>query len=181
MGRSREAEEASAAGDDNTFDDADSSYLAMGTRGGNKLLGHIFSCCQDDARRSIHRAWGVTVLFMITFLVIAFIEGKHIQQDGDAPMSLVIAAYYTAFLHLIIIILGTFVLKRFSTAFTVGCFLGVTAIVSQQNLLMFVAFINYQHGDSYSNAIFADLALALFMLMGFFTLILGHFRDQIIE
>mmetsp|Transcript_23214 Transcript_23214/g.48216 ORF Transcript_23214/g.48216 Transcript_23214/m.48216 type:complete len:97 (-) Transcript_23214:291-581(-) len=96
-------------------------------------------------------------------------------------MSLVIAAYYTAFLHLIIIILGTFVLKRFSTAFTVGCFLGVTAIVSQQNLLMFVAFINYQHGDSYSNAIFADLALALFMLMGFFTLILGHFRDQIIE
>ncbi len=76
MGRSRETEDVSAAGDDYTFDDADTSYVAMGTRGGNKLLGSIFSCCQDDARRSIHRAWGLTVLFMIAFLVIACIEGE---------------------------------------------------------------------------------------------------------
>ena len=116
----------------------------------------------------------------IVFLLY-FSKGSKLQEDADASTALEIAAYYTAFLHLILIVLGTFVLKRFATSFTVGCFLGVTVVLSQQNLLMFACFFRYQHGDGYANAIFADLAFVLFGLLGFFSLILGHFRNKIIE
>ena len=53
-------------------------------------------------------------------------------------------------------------------------------VVSQQNLLLFAAFVRYQHGNVVSNVIFAYLALALFLLLTFFSLILGHFRHYII-
>ena len=85
-----------------------------------------------------------------------------LQEVGTgASVALEIASYWSAALHLILAILGTFILKRFSTAFTVGCFLGVTVVVSQQNLLLFAAFYHYQHGNPMFNLIFADLALAL--------------------
>lgn len=103
------------------------------------------------------------------------------QEVGTgASLALEIASYWSALLHLVLAVLGTFILKRFSTAFTVGCFLGVTVVVSQQNLLLFAAFYHYQHGNAGFNLIFADLALALFLILTFFSLILGHFRHYII-
>ncbi len=91
-----------------------------------------------------------------------------------------IASIWSAILHLFLSILGTFILKRFSTAFTVGCFLGLTVVISQQNLLLFAAFYHYGHGDAVFNVIFADLAFALFAVLTFFSLILGHFRHYVI-
>ena len=108
------------------------------------------------------------------------IQANKLREDADATLTLQVAAYYSAFVHLLLMILGTFVLKRFSTAFTVGCFLGVTLILSQQNLLMFAAFFNYSHGDGATNKVFANLSLMLFLCLGFFTLIMGHFKDKII-
>ena len=106
---------------------------------------------------------------------------SKLQEVGtSASKALEIASYWSAILHLLLAIIGTFILKRFSTAFTVGCFLGVTVVVSQQNLLMFAAFYHYQHGNSVTNVIFADLGFALFMILTFFSLILGHFRHHII-
>ena len=106
---------------------------------------------------------------------------SKLQEVGtSASLALEIASYWSALLHIILSILGTFILKRFSTAFTVGCFLGVTVVVSQQNLLLFMSFHRYQHGNAMFNWIFADLALALFFILTFFSLILGHFRHHII-
>ena len=108
-------------------------------------------------------------------------QASKLQEVGtSASTALEIASYWSAILHLLLAILGTFILKRFSTAFTVGCFLGVTVVVSQQNLLMFAAFYHYQHGNAITNVIFADLGFALFMILTFFSLILGHFRHHII-
>lgn len=53
-------------------------------------------------------------------------------------------------------------------------------IITQQNLFMFAAFIRYQHGSVMGNVIFADLAFALFGLLMFFSLMLGHFRHYVI-
>ena len=91
-----------------------------------------------------------------------------------------VASIWSAILPLLLSILGTFVLKRFSTAFTIGCFLGLTIVISQQNLLLFAAFYHYGHGDRVFNVIFADLAFALFVALTFFSLILGHFRNYVI-
>mmetsp|Transcript_10391 Transcript_10391/g.18757 ORF Transcript_10391/g.18757 Transcript_10391/m.18757 type:complete len:187 (+) Transcript_10391:146-706(+) len=173
----------SAGGDDTyTYDDTVGTDAEMtAQKKGNPILKRLFASCEDDALGSVHRAWAVTVLFMVIFLVVSCIEATKLQEDdSNASLALEIAAYWSALLHLILAIIGTFILKRFSTAFTVGCFLGVTTVVSQQNLLLFAAFYRYQHGNPTFNLIFADLALALFVILTFFSLILGHFRHHII-
>ena len=123
------------------------------------------------------------LITMLTNYVITIIyqpTANQISDDEEVSNALCIASYWSAFLHLTFAILGTFVLKRFSTAFAVGCFLGCSVVISQQNLFMFAAFIKYQHGSVFGNVIFADLAFALFGLLTFFSLILGHFRHYII-
>ena len=105
---------------------------------------------------------------------------NKLREDVTSTRTLQVAAYYSAAIHLILVILGTFVLKRFATAFTVGSFLGVTLVLSQQNLLMFAAFFKYGHGDHGTNLLFANLSFMLFLCLGFFSAILGHFKDEII-
>mmetsp|Transcript_3089 Transcript_3089/g.6791 ORF Transcript_3089/g.6791 Transcript_3089/m.6791 type:complete len:183 (-) Transcript_3089:452-1000(-) len=167
-------------GDTYTYDDT-ATEMTPGKKKSNPILGRLFSSCEDDALGSVHRAWAVTVLFMVVFFVVSIVEATKLQDVGTgASLALEIASYWSAVLHLTLAILGTFILKRFSTAFTVGCFLGVTVVVSQQNLLLFAAFYHYQYGNATFNLIFADMALALFMILTFFSLILGHFRHHII-
>ena len=139
---------------------------------------------KNQARRGDHYLFSMfSLLFHLPYSnsVSYLCSARRLNDEATgASVALQIASYWSAVLHLILAILGTFILKRFSTAFTVGCFLGVTVVVSQQNLLLFAAFVRYQHGDLVSNVIFAYLALALFLLLSFFSLILGHFRHQII-
>ena len=90
------------------------------------------------------------------------------------------AAVWTGIIQLIIAILGTFILKRFPTSFSVGFFIGLIVIVAQQNLIMFATFRDYGAGSVTSNHIFANLALSLFIMYSFFALILGHFRERIL-
>lgn len=169
-----------STGGDDTYDDTVGSEMTRQKKS-NPILKRLFVSCEEDALGSVHRAWAVTVLFMVLFFVVSCIEATKLQDmDSSASIALEIAAYWSALLHLILAVTGTFILKRFSTAFTVGCFLGVTTVVSQQNLLLFAAFYHYQHGNQMFNLIFADLALALFMVLTFFSLILGHFRHYII-
>jgi len=95
-------------------------------------------------------------------------------------MALRIASVWTAIIQFTMAILGTFILKRFPTSFSVGFFLGLVVIVAQQNLVLFATFHSYRHGTVHSNHIFANLALSLFCLYTFFALILAHFRGSIL-
>lgn len=183
MVRAQHADDGTSAGGDADTYTYDGTLTEENTRPKkrNPILKRLFASCEDDALGSVHRAWAVTVLFMIVFLIASIVEASKLQDVGSsASLALEIAAYWSAFFHLILAVLGTFILKRFSTAFTVGCFLGITVVVSQQNLLLFVSFYHYQHGNSMYNMIFADLALALCLILAFFSLILGHFRHHII-
>ena len=58
-------------------------------------------------------------------------------------MALKIASAWTAVIQFSMAILGTFILKRFPTSFSVGFFLGLVLIVAQQNLVLFGTFHNY--------------------------------------
>ncbi|KAL7551310.1 hypothetical protein ACHAWF_014498 [Thalassiosira exigua] len=181
MARTEYPDDGTSAGGDDTYTYDDTVTETSRQKKGNPVLKRLFASCEDDALGSVHRAWAVTVLFMVVFFIVSCIEATKLQEVGSgASLALEIAAYWSAFLHLILAILGTFILKRFSTAFTVGCFLGVTVVVSQQNLLLFASFYHYKYGNTTFNLIFADLALALFMILTFFSLILGHFRHHVI-
>ncbi|KAL3775721.1 hypothetical protein ACHAW5_002933 [Stephanodiscus triporus] len=99
---------------------------------------------------------------------------------GAAVLRLLMASCWLAALHLILVILGTFILKRFLLSFTVGCCLGLTVVTSQQDLLLCAAFYHNNRGDPVYIVIFANLAFALFGVLMFFSLILGHFWNYVI-
>ena len=46
------------------------------TRKSNPILTKLFAPCEDDALGSVHRAWAVTVLFMVIFFVVSVFEGE---------------------------------------------------------------------------------------------------------
>ena len=43
----------------------------------NPILSKLFMTCENDALGSVHRAWAVTVLFMVVFFIVAIIEGEY--------------------------------------------------------------------------------------------------------
>lgn len=83
-------------------------------------------------------------------------------------------------MHVLLGILGTFVLKRFPTNFAVGCFLGWTLVTAHQNLITSVVFRGYSYGRPSTNVIFASLGFMVFLVLTFFTLILFHFKADIV-
>ena len=95
-------------------------------------------------------------------------------------MALTIAASWTGIIQLTTAILGTFVLKRFPTSFSLRFFLGFLIIVAQQNLILHTTFRSYRHGSVAANEAFADLALALFFVYGVFASLLFHFREHVL-
>ena len=102
----------------------------------------------------------------------------HLQSDGGSK-ALVIGSVWTGLMHLILGILGTFVLKRFPTSFAIGFFLGTVVIVANQDLILFGTFHGYRFG-SRTNHVFANLMFVIFLVLAFFALILFHFKQHIV-
>lgn len=68
--------------DDATYDDAtyDEQTQVDYIRGkGHGILSKMFSSCAEDPQGSVHRAWGITLLFIVIFFIMAFVEGKSMQ------------------------------------------------------------------------------------------------------
>lgn len=42
------------------------------------ILGKLFVSCSADPRGSVHRAWGISLLFVVLYFVLAVIESKSI-------------------------------------------------------------------------------------------------------
>lgn len=100
-------------------------------------------------------------------------------QHTKASVALRTVAIWTAVIQFVMIIVGTFIIKRFSTSFSVGFLLGIVIVVSQQYLLLAVTFWNNNYGSWAQNVAFANLAFGLFVLYSIFAMILGFFRESI--
>lgn len=71
----------SAGGDDTyTYDDTTMTGESRYKKG-LPILRKLFASCEDDALGSVHRAWAVTVLFMVVFFVVSIIEGEMLKMD----------------------------------------------------------------------------------------------------
>ncbi len=102
------------------------------------------------------------------------------QQSGDGSVALIIAAVWTGLIHLALGVLGTFVLKRFPTSFSVGFFLGVLVVLANQNIILFASFHKYSQGSTRSNQVFASLGFVLFVVLSFMSLLLFHFKHEVV-
>ena len=101
-------------------------------------------------------------------------------KNNDGSWALVIASIWTGLVHLTLGVLGTFVLKRFPTSFSVGFLLGVLVVLANQNLIMFSTFSSYSQGSYSSNHAFASLGFTLFVVLSFMSLLLFHFKTDIV-
>lgn len=101
-------------------------------------------------------------------------------QTNKGSKALLIASIWTGIVHLALAVLGTFVLKRFPTSFSVGFFLGVMVVLANQNLILFGTFYGYKHGNTATNHIFGCVGFSLFLILSFFSLLLFHFKTSIV-
>lgn len=143
------------------------------------ILAKLFSSCAPDPRGSVHRAWGISLLFVVLYFVLAVIEMLKLHQN-DGSIALIIAAVWTGIVHLGLGVLGTFVLKRFPTSFSVGFLLGVLVVLANQNLILFSTFSSYGQGSAQTNHVFASLGFTLFAVLAFMALLLLHFKQDVV-
>jgi zinc transporter ZupT len=102
------------------------------------------------------------------------------QQSADGSIALIIASVWTGLIHLALGVLGTFVLKRFPTSFSVGFFLGFLLVLANQNIILYASFHKYTQGSAKSNQVFATLGLVLFVVLAFMSLLLVHFKHEVV-
>jgi len=103
-----------------------------------------------------------------------------LHQSGDASIALLVAVIWTGLIHLALGVLGTFVLKRFPTSFSVGFFLGVLVVLANQNIILYASFHKYTQGSARANQVFASLGFVLFGVLTFMTLLLVHFKQEVV-
>jgi hypothetical protein len=101
-------------------------------------------------------------------------------KSANGSTALMLAAIMTGVVHLFLGILGTFVLKRFPTSFSVGFFLGILVILANQNMMLMATFADYSYGSSQTNHVFANLGFVLFVMLAAFCIMLYHFKSKII-
>jgi len=100
---------------------------------------------------------------------------------GSAPI--VIAAIWTALVQIFMGVVGTFVLRRFPTEFSVGFFLGLLVIVAQQNFILTATFLDPTFNmlsEQKSSKFFAFLILITGITYIAFAIMLTHFRHEIL-
>ena len=102
------------------------------------------------------------------------------MKSSDGSVAVLIASIWSGLVHLGLGVLGTFVLKRFPTSFSVGFLLGVLVVIANQNLLLFATFLNFDQGDKRTNDLFAIVGFAVFGVMSLMSLLLFHFKQEVV-
>jgi hypothetical protein len=80
--------DAAAAADSNAAGDVSRSGSKGSANGGtstglggqNAVLQRLFYVFEHDPKGAVHRAWGITLLFMVAFFVISVIESTYLYS-----------------------------------------------------------------------------------------------------
>ena len=112
-------------------------------------------------------------------LNLAHYKKAIILRKYDASWPFIIAASWSVVIQVGMAAVGTFIVKRFSTPFSVGFLLGVVIFVAQQHLMLSVTFWHVKYGDFSANFAFSSLSFSLFVVYGFFGCILFNYRQEI--
>lgn len=174
--------------------DIEQDLDAFSDAGGNGGIYRSFEICNrclnvicrpfgGDPQGSVYKMWGICLISITVLFVAAVLEARlmHSTYDEAAPIS--IAAIWTAVVQLLMGIVGTFVLRRFPTEFSVGFFLGLMVIVAQQNFILFATFSDPTFNmlsEVKSSKLFAALLLITGVIYVIFAIMLAHFREHIL-
>jgi len=133
-------------------------------------------------------AWIASLLLVFIAFVVACISAAAMSQSaGGAGKAAGFAAVWTALLLIIISIIGSFTLNRYRKALSIGLFLGIVFIMTQQMLILFALFVERSQLSGNTSSItqsqqaMATFAFFLFLVYGAFGSMLAVFRHEIIE
>jgi zinc transporter ZupT len=115
----------------------------------------------------------------LSFPLLIYSKVLSMKSNGGS-VAVLIAAIWSGLVHLGLGVLGTFVLKRFPTSFSVGFLLGVLVVIANQNLLLFATFLNFSQGDQRTNDLFAIVGFSVFGVMSLMSLLLFHFKEEVV-
>mmetsp|Transcript_18866 Transcript_18866/g.27907 ORF Transcript_18866/g.27907 Transcript_18866/m.27907 type:complete len:208 (-) Transcript_18866:92-715(-) len=163
----------------NNPNDAEEGMMPTASEGGESVMSRVFSSCSDDPKGSVHRAWGVSLIFLVLYFILSIVEMLNLKGHNGS-LALIVAAVWTGLLHLMLAILGTFILKRFPTSFALGFLIGILLVVANQNLILFGIFHGYAFGSLQTNHVFSSLCFTLTVVLLFFTTLLVHFRQDLV-
>eukprot|EP00551_Chaetoceros_affinis_P012749 CAMPEP_0203665988 /NCGR_PEP_ID=MMETSP0090-20130426/3122_1 /ASSEMBLY_ACC=CAM_ASM_001088 /TAXON_ID=426623 /ORGANISM="Chaetoceros affinis, Strain CCMP159" /LENGTH=185 /DNA_ID=CAMNT_0050529747 /DNA_START=165 /DNA_END=722 /DNA_ORIENTATION=- len=138
----------------------------------------FFRQCDPDPIGSVSKAWSLCLVLIIFFFGVSIYEAISLS-DNNASWPLLLATIWTTMVQLAMTIIGTFIIKRFSTPFSVGFLLGLVIFVAQQHLMLSITFWHTQYGDFNTNIAFSSLSFALFAVYTFFGSILHNYREDI--
>jgi hypothetical protein len=91
-----------------------------------------------------------------------------------------IATVISGFWHLLLAILGTFVLKRFPTSFAIGFLVGMLLVGANQNVILFGILHGYPYGNSVTHHIYATACCLVAMVLCVVASLLLHFRNFLV-
>ena len=57
-------------------DEATNSAYERGAKMTKGFLNKLFTSCSEDPKGSVHRAWGISLLFVVLYFILSVIESK---------------------------------------------------------------------------------------------------------
>jgi len=141
------------------------------------LLTSIFQRCRDDPKGAVHRSWAMSLVFMTLIVIVGIFVAIGMGKNGG-PKSLQFAAIWTALIQFFMAIVGTFILRRFPTHFSIGFLLGLVIVVAQQNIITFATLNDYYYYST--SRTLANLSLIMFFCNIVFAVMLYYFRAHIL-
>lgn len=62
--------------DDDASNNGEEGMMPTSSEGEGSVMSRVFSSCSDDPKGSVHRAWGVSLIFLVLYFILSIVESK---------------------------------------------------------------------------------------------------------
>lgn len=71
--------------------DGSQSHYERSISAANGCLNRLFNSCEEDPKGSVHRAWGVSLIFIVLYFILSIVESTyplHATQESVSRQDL---------------------------------------------------------------------------------------------
>jgi hypothetical protein len=61
-----------------------------------RVLGRLFGSCASDPKGSVHRAWGISLLFLVLYFSVSIIESKSKMVTNESNQGYIRILQYSS-------------------------------------------------------------------------------------
>jgi len=146
-------------------------------------------CFVTNAKKVITIAWILSLVLVFCAFIIACVAASKMASGTTNSTPAAFACVWTCLVLIVLSVLGTVIMRRFQSALSIGFFLGVVFVMTNQMLILFAFFaerskvVGATAGPQVQQAqqAMAVFSFFLFLVYGFFGLVLGIFRNEVVK